>query len=161
MTQHHYFYFFQGHFDIKHAYDFSKDSFYSYLKKLFLDPVDSKWKVKKYKRFVTDNNLNFRDCYEVLSDFGNTEYFNNRKGKKGFKLFKPFVQTLKRYNKINSKRKYQIKNSPIKFYRKLFDMLTVDTDMSTEEILRFIHNNFITEFTYSTFRSYWFDHKFI
>lgn len=131
--------------------------FLKYIKGLFFDTKQSKWGLKKYKKFVKKEYLSYRTCYDVLLKFSESPYFYSVKGAEGYKTF---VKEIKKYNANRSANKMPVK----KKYRWAFLEDQINQydkyhDVSIEELIHHIAEGFDIGWTVSTIRTYIFEIK--
>lgn len=134
-----YFFYFRGYGDVKkHS---NQSLIYPYFKHLFMDNR-YKWKVRKFKSFINDQNLDYQTCVKVLEDFS---HIDNSKTKSNRKGFIEFIEKIKkRASKVdaNSRVKLKIKKDKEKFIVEYTNLLYGYSNLNKIEIFTRIFETF-------------------
>jgi hypothetical protein len=135
----------------------NKRKFFNYVKSLFSNER-YEWSIKKYKVFITDNNIVSQDICSVLVQLSNSDYVLKGKKMKGFLGFITKVETL---NSLPDKQKTKIGDIDALEFLKSFREFSNNhlKFNSKKEYIEFIDKNFETGYTYNTLYSYLTDSK--
>ena len=133
-----------------------KRKFFNYVKSLFFNER-YEWSIKKYKVFITDNNIDSQNICTVLVELSNSDYVLEGKKMKGFLAFITKVKALN----LQDKQKTKIANNdPIEFLKRFREFSNKHLKFNTKkEYIEFIDKNFETGYTYNTLYSYLMDSK--
>tara|TARA_B110000971_G_C20011066_1_gene501528 strand:+ start:562 stop:1191 length:630 start_codon:yes stop_codon:yes gene_type:complete len=142
-----------GKFSITYV---DKRKFFNYVKSLFFNER-YEWSIKKYKVFITDNNIDSQNICTVLVELSNSDYVLEGKKMKGFLAFITKVKALN----LQDKQKTKIANNdPIEFLKRFREFSNKHLKFNTKkEYIEFIDKNFETGYTYNTLYSYLMDSK--
>lgn len=133
-----------------------KIKFVKYLKDAFFNKKTSKWLPSEYKSFIRRNNLNFIDCYKVLTNLNYSNIILKEKG------FQDFLSKIEKYNlKETSKEKIKIEEGyTIDFIKELQKLRENHFNVSNKKFIEFIMDNFTIDYTENTLHNFFSERKF-